>query len=306
MAEAVARGAGAVITCGSAQSNHCRCTAAAARKLGLDVELVLFEGRHNEPNGNLLLDNLLGAKVEMRPLSDRPHADDLMAAAAARHPNAYVIPFGGSNDVGTAAYVWGYQELAGQLGAKGIRGGTLVCVTSSGATHAGLALGAALDESGPRVVGVSIADPVEACRRRVVALVREAAALLGVDGTGAEVTVLDGQQGGGYGVPTPASVKAIRDIARLEGLFLDPVYTSKAMAGLIASARDFSAPLVFLHSGGTPALFAYSEELYRPDPVRRPSRGGHGGSTSSSGSAASAREARARTPTRRGPEGGHR
>lgn len=261
MREALAHGARTIITCGSAQSNHCRCTAAAARKLGFDVELVLFEGRHNQPNGNLLLDNLLGAGVDLRPLSDRFRADELMAAAAARHPNAYVIPFGGSNALGAAAYVWGYQELAEQLVAGGHAGGTLVCVTSSGATHAGLALGAALDRSGPRVVGVSIADPVDACRERVTELVREAALLIGCDGGETDVRVLDGQQGGGYGVPTPASVKAIRDLARLEGLFLDPVYTSKAMAGLFASAKELAAPIIFLHSGGTPALFAYSDDL---------------------------------------------
>ena len=261
MAEAVRLRARTVITCGSTQSNHCRCTAAAARKLGLDVELVLFEGRHNEPNGNLLLDSLLGATVEVRPVSDSPRAAELMAAAASRHSNAYVIPFGGSNDIGAAAYVWGYRELAEQLAAKSRGGGTVICVTSSGATHAGLALGAALDEGGPRVVGVSIADPVEACRRRVAVLVREAALLIGVDADGAEVTVFDGQQGGGYGVPTAASVKAIRDVARLEGVFLDPVYTAKAMAGLIASTGRLAEPIVFLHSGGTPALFAYAGEL---------------------------------------------
>ena len=261
MAEALASGARTVITCGSVQSNHCRCTAAAARKLGLDVALVLFEGRHNQANGNLLLDNLMGAEVEVRPLSDRPRAEELMAAAAARHQNAHVIPFGGSNALGAAAYVWGYAELAEQLSAAGRSGGTLVCVTSSGATHAGLALGAALDGNGPKVVGVSIADPVAACRERVAALAREAAELLGVDGAGVEVSVLDGQQGGGYGQPTPASVRAIRDLARLEGLFLDPVYTAKAMAGLLDCARDLASPLIFLHSGGTPALFAYAEDF---------------------------------------------
>lgn len=261
MAGAVAGGARAVVTCGSVQSNHCRCTAAAARRLGLEVELVLFEGRHNEPNGNLLLDSLLGARVELRPASDRRYAEELMAAAAARHEKALVIPFGGSNDVGAAAYVWGYQELAAQLQERGLKGGTVVCVTSSGATHAGLALGGALDPSGPRVVGVSIADPVTQCVERVSALVREAAELIEADGAAAVIEVLDGQQGGGYGVPTPASAAALREVAQLEGIFLDPVYTAKAMAGLIEAAAALPGPLVFLHSGGTPALFAYAAEV---------------------------------------------
>lgn len=258
MAPALAAGADTVMTCGSTQSNHCRCTAAAGRRLGLEIELLLFEGRHNQANGNLLLDELLGARVSLLPLAERVRAEELMTAAAAGRPNVHVIPFGGSDALGAAAYVWGYGELAEQLDG---RGGTLLCVTSSGATHAGLALGAALDPSGPRVAGVSIADPIGPCRERVTDLSREAAQLLGVDAGGLEVTVLDGQQGAGYGVPTPASTDAIRMLARLEGVFLDPVYTAKAMAALIANAAELPAPLVFLHSGGQPALFAYAEEF---------------------------------------------
>jgi 1-aminocyclopropane-1-carboxylate deaminase/D-cysteine desulfhydrase-like pyridoxal-dependent ACC family enzyme len=220
---------------------------------------VLFEGRHNELQGNLLLDHLFGARVEMRPAADRERADDVLAEVAAGYKRPCVIPFGGSNAVGAAAYAWGYGELRGQLGGEGR--GTVVCVTSSGATHAGLAVGAA-GLGGPRVVGVAIGDPAGEAAGRVRELAAEAASLLGVESS-AEVTVVDGQQGEGYGVPTEAGVDAIRLVARSDGLLLDPVYTGKAMAGLIAEARAgrLEPPLVFLHSGGTPALFAYATEL---------------------------------------------
>lgn len=257
MAEAVDSGATAVVTCGSVQSNHCRCTAAAARRLGLDCGLVLFEGRHNEVNGNHLLDLLFGARVVLRPASQQHQAGSLMAELASTFERAHLISFGGSNAVGAAAYVWGYQELAEQLGG---RGGTLFCVTSSGATHAGLAVGEALDPTGPKVQGVAIAEPVQACAVRVAALAADAVALLGVDAH-PQVRMIDGQQGGGYGVPSAAGQAALFRLARVEGLLLDPVYTAKAMAGLIEHAATTPGPAVFLHSGGIPALFAYSADL---------------------------------------------
>jgi D-cysteine desulfhydrase len=256
LAEAVGAGADAVITCGSVQSNHCRCTAAAARKLGLECGLVLFEGRHNEENGNLLLDHLLGAVVEVHPISATERAGELMAELGARWRRPHVVPYGGSSAVGAAAYVWGYEELREQL--EG-RSGTLFCVTSSGATHAGLALGAAI-LGGPRVIGVSIGDPVERCRERLLPLLAEAGALVGFDGEVSPV-LLDGYQGAGYGVPTNAGDDAIRLLARKEGILLDPVYTGKAMAALLAEHAEHEPPLVFLHSGGVPALFAYASEL---------------------------------------------
>jgi D-cysteine desulfhydrase family pyridoxal phosphate-dependent enzyme len=256
LAEAVAAGADAVITCGSVQSNHCRCTAAAARKLGLECGLVLFEGRHNEDNGNLLLDHLFGAAVEVHPIAETPRAEELMTALGRRYRNPHLIPFGGSNGVGAAAYVWGYEELRQQLGG---RTGTLFCVTSSGATHAGLAIGEAM-LGGPRVIGVAIADPAAVVQPRLVRLIAAASKIVGYSGD-VRTNLLDGYQGDGYGVPTAAADDAIRRLARTEGLLLDPVYTGKAMAALLAQHGDYEPPLIFLHSGGVPALFAYAAEL---------------------------------------------
>ena len=259
LAEALDAGADAVVTCGSMQSNHCRCTAAAARKLGLECGLVLWEGRHNELTGNLLLDHLFGAVVERHPPEAVKRRDELMAALATRWKRPYIVPYGGSSALGAAAHVWGYQELLEQLGN---RGGTLICVTSSGATHAGLAVGEALLR-GPAVVGVSIGDRLVEVRPRVGRLAAETMELVGEGQTGFVVTVLGDYQGGGYGVPTRAGLDAIALLARTEGLLLDPVYTGKAMAALIdrARLRQLRQPVIFLHSGGVPALFAYAEEL---------------------------------------------
>ena len=255
LAPALAAGADAVVTCGATQSNHCRCTAAAARRLGLECGLVLFEGRHPE-NGNLLLDELFGAVVEHHPASERGRAGELMAKLGERWKHPHLVPFGGSDALGAAAYAWGYQELREQLGG---RGGTVFCVTSSGATHAGLELGR-MALGGPGVVGVSVGDPAAACLERLAPLLAAGAALIGASGE-PEPRVLDGYRGEGYGIPSPAGLDAIRRLARSEGILLDPVYTAKAMAGLIAEAHHHPPPLVFLHSGGVPALFAYAAEL---------------------------------------------
>jgi D-cysteine desulfhydrase len=259
LAEAVAAGADAVVTCGSIQSNHCRCTAAAASKLGLECGLVLWEGRHNELTGNLLLDQLFGAVVERHPPEAVARRDELMAALAKRWKRTHIVPYGGSSAVGAAAYVWAYQELLEQLGD---RGGTLFCVTSSGATHAGLAVGEALLR-GPAVVGVSIADRLVEVRPRVGKLAVDAMELVNGGRQPITVTVLGDYEGAGYGVPTREGMEAIALLARTEGLLLDPVYTGKAMAALIDRARrgQVRQPITFLHSGGVPALFAYADEL---------------------------------------------
>jgi D-cysteine desulfhydrase len=259
LAEAVTAGADAVVTCGSIQSNHCRCTAAAARKLGLECGLVLWEGRHNELNGNLLLDRLLGAVVERHPPEAVGRRDELMKALARRWKRPYIVPYGGSSALGAAAYAWGYQELREQLGD---RGGTLYCVTSSGATHAGLAVGEAL-LGGPEVMGVSIADSGVEVGARVNRLAAETMRLLEVEEERITVRVTDKQRGAGYGVPTEASNQAIVRLARSDGLLLDPVYTAKGMAAVLQEARleRVTKPVIFLHSGGVPALFAYADEL---------------------------------------------
>ena len=266
MAVAQQEGADVVLTSGAAQSNHCRSTAAAARRLGMDVVLLLFEDRHTDVQGNLLLDHLLGAEVRLQPRAEWPPAESRLDDAAAelrkvgRKP--YVVPYGGSGPLGAAAYAWGYLELLDQL--RGRAPGCVVCVTSSGGMHAGLVAGAVARGRPAPVVGVSVADPATDCEARVLKLAVEAAGLIEAPpAEAADAKVLDGWQLDGYGVPSAAGREAIELVARLEGIFLDPVYTGKAMAALLASAAELPEPIVFVHSGGAPALFAYAQELVR-------------------------------------------
>ncbi len=274
MAEALAAGATCVITAGGVQSNHVRQTAAAAAKLGLGAHLVLTRKVSRDRDdydrtGNILLDRLLGAEIRLLPGgSDRAAAMDVLAAeltAAGARP--YVIPLGGSNATGALGYVNCAHELAEQ--AEVLCGGfdAVVLACSSGGSQAGLIVGLAALGHPAQVIGVE----VDGDREGVAAAVREATAAvakrLDLDAKEivARVEVVAGYGGPGYGMPTPEMRRAVELTARREGLLLDPVYSGKAMAGLIGliAERRFkpSDRVVFLHSGGTPALFAYRSEF---------------------------------------------
>ena len=281
MAEALAAGADSVITAGGVQSNHVRQTAAAAAKLGLAAHLVLTrnvpmdaarERDGYDRTGNILLDRLLGAEIRILPGgSDRAAAMDELAAdlrAAGERP--YVIPLGGSNATGAL----GYAACAGELltQAEALSGGldAIVLASSSGGSQAGLIAGLAALGHPARVIGVE----VDGDREGVAAAVREAAAAvaerlgLNADEIAARVEVVAGYGGPGYGLPTPEMRRAVELAARREGLLLDPVYSGKAMAGLIGLIAESrfkpSDRVVFLHSGGTPALFAYGSVFEDP------------------------------------------
>ncbi len=264
LAEAQAQEAEVVLTTGAAQSNHCRQTAAAAARLGLACHLVLMEPP--KPSGNLLLDGLLGAHVTWTPRTRRDEALQEAAEAeraAGRRP--YVVPYGGSNALGAAAYAYALEELL----AQGFTPDAIVFATSSGGTQAGLVAGARLLGFRGRILGISVDEPADVLRPRVAALAGETAALLGkpADFRPEDVVVEDAYAAPGYGVLTEAEIRAILRLARAEGLLVDPVYTGRAMAGLLdlASQGYFARDetVLFWHTGGTPALFAadYAEAL---------------------------------------------
>ncbi len=277
MAEALEAGATCVITAGGLQSNHVRQTAAAAAKLGLAAHLVLtsnvaWNKDDYDRSGNILLDRLLGAEISILPGgSDRAAAmDELAASLRAAGARPYDIPLGGSNATGALGYALCAGELLTQ--AETLCGGldAVVLASSSGGTQAGLIAGLAALGHPARVIGVE----VDGNREGVAAAVREVAAAvaerLGLDASEivARVEVVAGYGGPGYGLPTPEMRRAVELAARREGLLLDPVYSGKAMAGLIGliaegrfEARD---RVVFLHSGGTPALFAYRSVFEGP------------------------------------------
>ncbi|MEJ5297620.1 MAG: D-cysteine desulfhydrase family protein [Armatimonadota bacterium] len=269
MAEAIQAGSDIVLTDGGPQSNHARMTAAAARKLGLDVALVLGGPDFQEFQGNLLLDILMGAPIRFLKDQDVPEMEAEMARLAEelRHQGRrpYIVPIGGSTPIGACGYVRGMRELAGQLGDEKVQ---IILPVGSCGTLAGCVLGARLFLPGSTVIGISVSRKSAPLRARTAEIASECAELLGVPERFSpdDIVAYDQYYGPAYGVPTPEGRDAIITSARLEGLLLDPVYTGKAMAGLFDLARkgalDNRRPVVFLHTGGVAALFAF-EPLFR-------------------------------------------
>lgn len=256
LADAKAQGAEVVFTTGGAQSNHAMLTAAAARKLGMTPILILKKRGVTARQGNQLLEHLMGVDVRFMDTDD--YADiyaemDRVGRALGRP--YYKIPCGGSNALGTLGYV----DCAREIRDQGLHFDHLICAEGSGGTMAGLALGAKLYLPGTRVTGMMVdSDPFEEI---TVRLMREAAALLDADvQVSAEDFDLRDLCGPGYAIPSQEGNAAVAMMAENEGLFLDPVYTGKAFAGLIAMAREGAFKptdrVLFLHSGGAGGLFA--------------------------------------------------
>jgi D-cysteine desulfhydrase family pyridoxal phosphate-dependent enzyme len=269
--DALAQGADTLITVGAAQSNHCRQTAAAAAKAGLKCELILNGEKPDLPTGNLLLDRLFGATEHwidrsQRATKLRELADQLRAQG--RKP--YVIDVGGSNGIGATGYVVAMIELMEQLRATGDRVDHIVFGTSSSGTQAGLELGARVTGFIGKLHGLSIDknDPEHLEYENEVARVaNECAAYIGseVRLTHADVKVVYGYMGEGYGVVGDLEREAIRLMARTEGIVLDPVYAGRAFGALVDMIRKgafkHGETVLFWHTGGAPALFAYAKEL---------------------------------------------
>lgn len=270
MADAMAKGATAIVTAGGTQSNHVRQTAAAAAKLGLKCAAVLERVRTDnlyETTGNALLDHMFGAAPHFVDLDTDLVAAmiDLAAALNAEGEATYTVPVGGSNPLGALGYVVCADELARQFREQGMHPGLIVLASGSAGTQAGLLVGLALAGLEIPVVGMCVSRPGPAQVAKVKNLVGCICDLLDrADLEDVIDVVCDGAYvGPGYGAPTPGMTEAVRLVARSEGIVLDPVYTGKAMAGLIDYARTGkltgSGPVVFLHTGGAPALFAYPD-----------------------------------------------
>jgi L-cysteate sulfo-lyase len=263
--DALQGGVDTLVSGGVVQSNSQRQVAAAAAKLGLDCHLAVYHGRLAPPSpeygrsGNALLNRLFGATLHDVPWNgDRNGAiRDLAARLQAEGRKTCVVPYGVSNPLGAAGYASTVAEIAGQCAALGINH-----CSGSAATQAGLVIGARLCLPRTRIVGIDIDAEPERVRADVLAYGRGAAELLDQPFDEADVEVVAGHAGPAYGVPHAATVEAIRLAARLEALVLDPVYSGKALAGLIALIRagrwSSEDDIVFLHTGGAPALFAYS------------------------------------------------
>ncbi len=269
LADALAQQADVIVTGAGPQSNHVRATAAAARVAGMDVVAVIHDSRPPQPLGNLLLDELLGVELRFTDSSDRALVDEWIPRvadelrAAGRRP--YVIPRGGASALGALGYVECAREMREQAAALGLRLDRLVLATGACGTHAGLLAGRHIHGLQTHVLGITVSRPVAECLERIPLIAQAAARLAGyeIELSAEEVVVRDGFIGPGYGIPTAEGIAAIHLVARTEGIFLDPTYTGKAMAGLIAEIRAGrllkSENVVFLHTGGEPGLFAHPE-----------------------------------------------
>jgi D-cysteine desulfhydrase len=276
IADALAHQADVIVTGAGPQSNHIRATAAAARVAGLDVAAVMHDSRPAETQGNLLLDELLGVQLRFTNDPDRSLVDVEIESVAQelRHAGRrpYVIPRGGASALGALGYVECVREMDAQARALNVRPDWVVLATGACGTQAGLIAGTKIYDAPYRVLGITVSRPVAECVERVGRIAAESAQLAGhALRLGAEeVRVRDGFIGPGYGIPTPEGVEAIRLVARTEGVFLDPTYTGKGMAGLIAEIRSGrigkEETVVFVHTGGEPALFAHAARLIHGAP----------------------------------------
>jgi D-cysteine desulfhydrase len=270
MADALSQGADTIITTGAVQSNHCRLTLAAAVKEGVSCHLLLEERVPDsfdpDGSGNNLLFNLLGAsRIDVVPLGVdiislmESMADDVRSAGG----HAYIVPGGGSNPLGALGYVACAEEILAQSFRTSISFDRVVCASGSGGTHAGLLAGLSSNQSGIPVIGISVRADRDAQEAKILALANETASLAGAhtEIPASEVEVVDSYVGAGYSLPTREMTKAIQLFARMEGVLLDPVYTGKTAAGLIGltQAGRFAPEenVLLVHTGGSPALFAY-------------------------------------------------
>jgi len=267
VAEAQEQGALTLVSTGALQSNHCRQTAAAAARFGLDCILVLTGEMPAQPSANLLLDQLFGARIVT--VSDRKDRDRVLqetfdeALSQGRKP--YLVPYGGSSPTGALGYAFAMREFM----AQNIAVDAMLFGTSSGGTHAGLVLGQRVFGYKGQLLGISIDESEDWLKSHVSALASEASARLceRIDFSPEDVFATDAYCRAGYGVLTAAEREAISLFAKYEGLLLDPVYTGRAAAGLIDLIRTGhfkqGETVLFWHTGGQPALFAdkYSRSL---------------------------------------------
>jgi len=259
LAEAKNQGAQTLITAGAVQSNHCRQTAAAAARFGMDCILVLFGTPPDPPDANHLLHYLLGAEViytERDRIETRLEAVFQDASDAGRQP--YLIPYGGSNPTGAMGYVNAMVELAEQ----NINPDWIVFASSSGGTQAGMLVGARKSGYKGKILGISVDEPAKELTQIIAGLASETAVYIGENWTfsASEVLINDDYTGGGYAVMGEPEINAIRLFARTEALLLDPVYTGRAGAGMIDLIQQGffkkNDTVLFWHTGGGPALFA--------------------------------------------------
>jgi D-cysteine desulfhydrase len=274
VADAIARGCDTLVTVGAVQSNHCRLTLAAAVKEGMKCRLLLEQrvpkSYNPQASGNNFLYRLLGVEqIKVVDLgTDLAKAMEEMAEEVAkRGGRAYLIPGGGSNPLGALGYVSCAEEILAQTFDLGLRVDHIVCASGSAGTHAGLITGLVGNNANIPLTGINVRRTRAEQEPMVHKLAEQTAAVLGVRGgvPREAITALGDWVGPGYSLPSPEMIEAVRMLAQVEGILLDPVYTGKAMAGLIGLIRQGvftkGQNVLFVHTGGSPALYAYQNVL---------------------------------------------
>jgi D-cysteine desulfhydrase family pyridoxal phosphate-dependent enzyme len=266
VAEAQALRADTLITAGALQSNHCRQTAAAAARFGLECKLILFGEPPERPEANLLLDQLFNAEITHIERAQREEKlQEAFESLRQQGRRPYLVPFGGSNATGALGYAFAMQEFMEQ----GVQADWILFPSSSGGTQAGMVLGARVFDCKTKILGISVDEPQRKLQQHVAALATETSRRFGsrIRFLADEIPVNAEYCAAGYGVLTDREREAIRLFAQTEGLLIDPVYTGRAAAGMIDLIRKGffkkSETVLFWHTGGTPALFAekYSSAL---------------------------------------------
>ncbi len=265
LAEARQHNAEVIITCGGAQSNHARTTAIAARQLGMRTHLVLRNNGGKSLDGNLFLDRMVGAEITFVSAEEYERVDDRMQEIAAQYEKegikAYVIPEGGSNALGAMGYAFAMKELADQIKKSKQTFDAIILAVGSGGTQAGLLIGKMLFQVPINIIGINICDDAAYFQNRIRSILQEARQRFSLPAQllSESIHIVDGYVGKGYGLSRLEEIKTIKQVAELEGLILDPVYTGKAMYGL----KDLIAKgyfqkdqkIIFLHTGGIFGLF---------------------------------------------------
>ena len=276
--DAVENNADVVITAGAVQSNHCRQTAAAATKFGMECIIVAKPSWSKEYNGNLFLDELLGARLVLieddeealdqgGKLSMEDTIENLMVDLKKEGKNPYYIPVGGSNSIGSLGYISMTMEMISQANEMGIEIGSMVAASGSGGTQTGMILGSDVEKSGIQAVGMGISSDASVVIPKLTELCNQTSDYygLGLNYEEKDIIFNDNYIGEGYGIPSEEMIEAVKLLARKEGIILDPVYSGKAFAGMVDLIKkgyfDKSKAVVFIHTGGTPALFVYSESF---------------------------------------------
>ena len=273
LAEALMSGAKAVITQGGLQSNHVRQTVSGAAKVGLEVHVILSNPVPEmedelKSSGNYLMDQIMGANIHLAGAEGRgPVVEKVLSELEAAGKKPYNIPAGASNAIGSMGYVNAGRELIAQWEEQGLNPSHIFTATGSCGTAAGLLMGLRyFGNTSTEVVAMSVAAPADRLKPRIRQILNDASDMLGIDHDFVkddDIIVEDGYYGKAYGYPTDAGIAALKMVGELEGVLLDPVYTSKGMSGVIDMLRKDKLQnprdLVFLHTGGAPAIHPYAE-----------------------------------------------